>query len=143
MVKTIFTLLILVSAGLAQTAVDGSFSVRHATDASYSLSPAQMREAERLYQSACAVVQREFHNGAVELRPHFTVVIGTERNEVHSGRAELGEIRMKKWDPITFTQGSVVLAFDVMLTNDVIVQLGNRAVRQNNATVDVADFSKP
>ena len=143
MVKTIFTLLILVSAGLAQTAADGSFSVRRAADASYSLSPAQMREAERLYQSACAVVQREFHSGAVKLRPHVTVIIGTERNEVHSGRTEPGEIRMKKWDPITFTQGSVVLAFDGMLTNDVIVQLGNRAVRQNNATVDVADFNKP
>ena len=143
MSRVMFTLLVLVSAGLAQTAADGSFSVRHATDASYSLNPAQMRQAERLYQSACAVVRREFHSGSVELRPHFTVVIGTERNEVHSRRTEPGEIWMKKWDPTTFTQGSVVLAFDRILTHDVIVQLGNWVVQQNNATVDVADFSKP
>lgn len=142
MLRVVFTLLVLVSAGLAQTSSDGSFSVRHVTDTSYSLSPSQMREPERLYQSACTVVQHEYQSD-VELRPHFTVVIGTERDELNFTRTEPGEIGMKTWDPIKFTQGSVILAFEQMLTPDAIVQLGNRVVRQYDTTVDVADFSKP
>ncbi|MGC2473189.1 MAG: hypothetical protein WA485_02555 [Candidatus Sulfotelmatobacter sp.] len=50
---------------------------------------------------------------------------------------------MKKWDLVTFAQGVAVLAFDSMLTHDVIVQLGNRGFRQSNAAVDVADLSNP
>jgi hypothetical protein len=90
-----------------------------------------MREAERLYQSACAVVRHEFQSD-VELHPHFTVVIGTERDELNCTRTERGEIRMKKWDPIKFTQRNVILAFEQMLTPDAIVQLGNRVIRQYN-----------
>ena len=138
MLKVMFVLFILSSVGLAQTSSDGSFSVHHVKDASYSFRPTQMREAESIYHSACAAVQREFHSGASEVRPHFTVVIGAERNELHSKRAHGGEIRMKNWDSIVFAQGVVVLAFDHMLTQDVIVQLTNRALRQADATVDVA-----
>jgi hypothetical protein len=50
---------------------------------------------------------------------------------------------MKQWDPIVFAKGVVVLSFDRMLTHDVVGQLGNRALRQTKAKVDVADFSKP
>ena len=136
MLKAVFTLLVLASAGLAQTSSDGSFSVQHSKHANLSLSPTQMREAESLYQSACAVVQRDFHSGAGELRPRFTVVLGADRDEVH-GRAE---ILMKKWNPVVFAEGVVVIAFDQMLTADVIKRLGERAIRYSNATVDVADL---
>jgi len=98
-----------------------------------------MREAESLYQSACAVVQHDFHSD--ELHLHFTVVIGTERNEAYAQHsvAHAGhEIRMKKWDPTVFAEGIVVIAFDELLTPDMIMQLGNRAVRYSNATIDVA-----
>jgi hypothetical protein len=138
MSKLICVLLILSSLGWAQASSDGAFSVHHLNNARYSLNPPQMREAESIYLCACSVVQREFHSGASGLCPHFTVVIGAERNELHSRRTQAGEIRMKKWDPIVFTQGVVVLTFDQMLTREVIVQLGNRALRQSNATVDVA-----
>jgi hypothetical protein len=45
---------------------------------------------------------------------------------------------MTKWDPIVFTQGAVILAFDQMLTRDMIGRLGKRALRQSNAVVNVA-----
>jgi hypothetical protein len=137
MLKVMFVLLVLSSVGLAQSSSDGSFSVHHFKNASYSLTPAQMREAESIYHSACAVVQHDFHSGS-ELHPHLTVVIGAERNEVHSRRIPVGEIWMKNWDPIVFAQGVVVFAFDQMLPRDVIMQLANRAFRESNAAVDVA-----
>jgi hypothetical protein len=133
MLKVIFTLLVLASACLAQSSSDKSFSVHHSKHADFSLSPAQMREAESLYRSACAVVQRDFHWGA-ELHPHFEVIIGASRDAVYS----YGEITMKKWNPILFAQGVVILAFEELLPNDVVKQLGERAVRNSNATVDVA-----
>jgi len=47
------------------------------------------------------------------------------------------EIRMKKWNPAMFAEGGVVLAYHDELTTDKIKQLGNRAVRYSNATIDV------
>jgi hypothetical protein len=144
MLKVLFTLLVLASVGLAQSSSDGAFSVRHSKHANFSLSPTEMREAESLYQSACAAVQHDFRNAATTLRPRFTVVIGEDRNEVVGNTAQAtevhrnAEIRMKKWNPIIFAQGVVVLAFDQMLTGDVIRRLGDQAVRYSNATVDVA-----
>jgi hypothetical protein len=140
MLKGMFVLLVLSSTGLAQSSSDGSFSVRHLKNASYSLKPAQMREAERIYRSACAVVQHDFHNGSSELHPRFTVIIGAERDEVHTTHSPADEILMTKWDPLVFAQGAVVLAFDQMLPLDVSAQLAKRAFRQSNATVDVAGF---
>jgi hypothetical protein len=131
--------------GLAQSSSDGSFSVRHAKHTKFSLKPAQMRQAESLYQSACTVVRRDFNKGMEELHPRFTVVIGADRNEVRgmfhgiqiSGKAE---IWMKKWNPMIFAQGVVVLAFDQILTPDVIAQLGSRVIHLSNAEVNVADL---
>ena len=141
MLRVIFTILVLASASLAQSSPDGSFSVRHSKKANFSLSPAQMREAESLYQNACAIVQRDFHRGERELHPHFTVVIGADRDEVRAENTLLhvgNEIWMRKWHPSLFAQGVVVLAFGEMLTPDGIKELGMRAMRTTNATVDVA-----
>ena len=135
MLKVVFTLLVFVAAGLAQSSSKGLFSVHHAKHTNFSLSPAQMREAESLYQNACAVVQRDFHTD--ELHPHVAVTIGTERDEVRV-RAVGAEIWMTKWDPVVFAQGVVVLAFNQLLTTDRIQQLSARAIRYSGATVDVA-----
>ena len=137
MLKVVFTLLVFVSAGLAQSSSTGLFSVHHAKHTNFSLSPAQMREAESLYQNACAVVQRDFHTE--QLHPQIEITIGTDRNEVHV-RAVRAEIWMTKWDPVVFAQGVVVLAFDQLLTNDRIQQLGSRAIRYSSSTLDVAGF---
>jgi hypothetical protein len=147
MLKMVFTLLFLASVGLAQSSSDGSFTVHHAKHASFSLTPEQMREAESVYQSACVVVQNDFHSSAGEFHlPHFTVVIGADSNSVRGnivhtkeGTGE-PEIRLKKWNPSVFAQGVVVLAFDHLLTSDLVTQLGDRAVRYSGATVDVSNL---
>ncbi len=142
MLRVMLAVFVLVSAGLAQSSSDGSFSVHHSKDAKFTLSKSQMHDAESLYQSACAAVRQNFHS-TTELHPHFTVVIGADRNEVHSGGMKVDgglEIWMTKWNPTTFAQGVVVLAFQQLLTRDAITQLGDRAIRSTNATVDVAEL---
>ena len=139
MLKTLCILLVLSSAGLSQTSSDGSFTVRHAKKANFSLSKDEMLTAETIFHNACAVVQRDFLSGAGELHMHFAVVIGTERNEVLSRRSTQGdEIWMKKWDPNLFAQGVVLLSVDQSLTPDLVAQLGKRAIRYSNAAVGVS-----
>jgi hypothetical protein len=75
MLKAMFAILILSSVAGAQLSSDGSFSVHHFKDASYSLRPMQMRLAENIYHNVCTIVQHDVHCGARELHPHFTVVI--------------------------------------------------------------------
>lgn len=82
MLRVMFTPLVLVFGGLCASLFRPIFSVGHLTDASYSLSPARVRETERLYQSACRSWDTSFQSD-VELRPPFTVVIGTERDELN------------------------------------------------------------
>ena len=130
-------LVVLSSVGLAQTSSDGSFSVRHLKKEHFSLDPAQMREAESIYRNACEIVQHDFRNSAVELHPHFAVIIGADRDEVHARRERPDQILMKRWDPVIFAQGVVLLAFDEVLTPDLIRQMRDRALRISNSTVDV------
>jgi hypothetical protein len=73
MLKIMFTFLVLASAGLAQSSRTEWFSVHHSKQANFSMSPAQMREAESVYQSACAVVQHDFRGGSGELHPQIEV----------------------------------------------------------------------
>jgi hypothetical protein len=146
MLKVVFALFVLTSVGLAQSPSDGSFSVHYSKHANSSLNSSQMREAESLYQSACEVVRHDFHGVAGKLHPHFTLVIGADRNEVRGDKVQgnqvpgNAEIWMKKWNPTLFAQGVVVVAFNELLTPDLIMELGNRAVRYNNATVGVAEL---
>jgi hypothetical protein len=122
---------------VAQTSSDGSFSVRHSNKVTFPFGAEQIRDAESIYHSACAIVQRDFQRGAGDLRPRFTVTIGTKRNEVHAMRPEGDQIWMAKWDPMVFAEG-VVLAASQSLTRDMIKEMGIRAVRYRNATVDVS-----
>jgi hypothetical protein len=137
MLKTIAALLFLASTCIAQSSADGFFVVRNIKKSSTRLTPAQLREAEKLYRSACAVVQRDFHGNA-ELRPRFTVLLGTDQNAVH-GRTE---IWLKQWSQTMFTEGVVVLAFDQVLTGDAIKQLGKQAAARVTAIVDIAELKQ-
>jgi hypothetical protein len=137
MFRAPLVLLVLCSASLAQTSSDGSFSVRHLKKEHFALDPAQMREAESIYHNACVIVQRDFRNSAVELHPHFAVILGADRDEVHARREQPDQILMKRWDPVIFAQGVVLLAFDEVLTPDLIRQMRDRALRITNSSVDV------
>jgi hypothetical protein len=135
MLKAVVAAIFMVATCVGQSSSSGLFVVRHIKKSDFSLTPAQMREAEKLYVSICAVVRREFP-GSGELRPRFTVVVGTERNEVHRQT----EIWLKKWNPALFAEGVAVLAFDQVLTSELVRKLAKRGIEQSNAMVDVADL---
>ena len=138
--KIALVLLVLASMALAQSSSDGSFSVRHAKNENFSLSKTEMQKAESLYQNACAAVQHEFHS-TEELRPHFTVIVGADRDQVHGyGVHAPPEIWMKKWDPTVFAEGVVVLAFDQILSPNLVTQLSKGALNVSNATADGVGF---
>jgi hypothetical protein len=136
MAKALVALFLFVSSCAAQSSLSGNFSVRHVKRADFSLASVQMHEAEKLYQSACAVVERDLHSSASH--PRFTVIIGASRAEVH-GRSE---IWLTKWDPVSFVAGVVILAVDHRLTADMVQQLTKRVVQYNNATVSVAELKE-
>ena len=130
MLKLIVALSLLTSTLIAQSSPDGSFSVRDNAHASAVLTPAQLHEAESIYQNACAIVQHDFHSSDLK-HPHVDVIVGMDRDLVH-GR---GEIWMTKWDRDKFAEGVVML---LVLNTDVIEQLSTRAVRYSDATINVS-----
>jgi hypothetical protein len=129
MLKIIFAVLVLTSVVSAQSSSNGLFAV-HDVAQNPVLTPAQMREAESIYQNACAVVQHDFHSPDLK-HPRVDVIVGTDRDLVHSR----SEIWMKKWDRDKFAQGVVLL---LLLNTDAIEQLSSRAVRYSNATINVS-----
>ena len=64
-------------------------------------------EAQKIYSSACSVVQREF-GGNRSVTPRVTLVLGADKNVVW---LEDREIRLTKWDRYAFAQGVVMVAF--------------------------------
>jgi len=132
MLALALTLLVLVSMSFGQSSPDGFFSIRDAKDANFSLTPTQMREAEQIYKSACAVVQHEFHSPG-ELHPHVNVIVDADFDAIHSK----DEIWMRKWDPTRFAEGVTTIA---LFNTTIVTQLAERALRYSHATVSVADI---
>lgn len=90
-------------------------------------------EAQKIYRSACSVVQREF--GATHaVAPPVTLLLGADRNEVGFDRRE---IRLTKWNPYLLAQGVVMLAFEELMSSDEKISLAKRAVTWADATVEV------
>ena len=135
MLKTTVTVLLLVLNSLGQSS-DSLFTVRYTKKFHFILSAAQIGEAQKLYESASAVVQREFRANKTS-RPRLTVVLGAERNELTAN-----ELRLKEWNPELFAQAVVVLSFDEMLPVDLKMQLTQRAIHSRTATADVKEPSQ-
>lgn len=95
-------------------------------------------EAEKIYLSACSVVQREF-GGTRSLRPRVTLVLGADR-DVALFRTR--EIRLTKWEPHLFAQGVVDFAFEDLMPLDQRARLANRALSWAGATVQIDEFEK-
>ncbi len=94
-------------------------------------------EAQKIYSSACSVVQREF-GGNRSVTPRVTLVLGADKNVVW---LEEREIRLTKWDRYAFAQGVVMVAFqDLML--DRSTAMAKRAVTWVDATVDTEQLAK-
>lgn len=95
-------------------------------------------EAQKIYASACTVVEREFsthHN----VRPRFTLVLGAEKNGLFLAQRE---IRLSKWDPYLFAQGVVMLAFDDLMTLDERIAMSKRAMTWADSTIDARPSGK-
>lgn len=97
-------------------------------------------EAEKVYLSACAVVQREF-GASRELRPRVTLVLGAHKDN-QGLFFKSREIRLAKWDRYMFAQGVVWLAFEDLMPEEQLLLVSKRAVAWADATVAVGQMEK-
>jgi len=100
-------------------------------------------EAEKIYVSACSLVQGEFGNGRAGM-PAITLVLGADKDIVLFDRREIG---LMHWDPYLFAQGVVMLAFDDLMPLQPMPlpqrnTIANRAVRWAYSTVDAKQLAK-
>jgi hypothetical protein len=95
-------------------------------------------EAEKIYSSACAVVQREFEF-THPLHPHVRLVLGVDKDEILLVRRE---IRLTKWDRFAFAQGVVWLAFEDLMPSQQRLTIAKRAVIWADSTVEIERLAK-
>src|ERR1700687_223513 len=95
-------------------------------------------EAEKIYSSACSVVQREF-GCRHALHPQVRLVLGADKNEVRfAGR----EIRLTKWNPYNFAQGAVGFAFEDLMPSQQRLTTAKRVVSWADSTVEMERLAK-
>ena len=95
-------------------------------------------EVEKIYSSACSVVQREF-DISHPLHPQVRLVLGADKNEIwFAGR----EIRLTKWDLHAFAQGVVWLAFEDLMPSQQRLTIAKRAVSWADSTVEIERLAK-
>ena len=91
-------------------------------------------DAQKIYRSACAVVQREF-GATVSGAPQVTLVLGADKNEVQLTE---NEIQLTKWDRNAFAQGVVIVAFESLLM-DRRKAMAKRALIWADATLEARE----
>jgi hypothetical protein len=127
--KFAISMLALVGASLAQDGltIDNRHKERLSTP-----------EAEKIYSSACSVVEREF-DIKHPLHPQVRLVLGADKNEIwFVGR----EIRLTKWNPYAFAQGVVWLAFEDLMPSQQRLTIAKRAVTWADSTVEIERLAK-
>jgi hypothetical protein len=95
-------------------------------------------EAQKIYDSACAVVEQQL-GGNRSVRPQFTVVLGAAENSVNYDQHEL---KLTKWDPYLFAQGVVMLSFEDLMSPKQRAEMAKRALTWADATIDVHHLTK-
>ena len=128
-VKFVISVLALAGAGLAQDGltIDNKHKERLSTP-----------EPEKIYSSACSVVEREF-DIKHPLHPQVRLVLGADKNEIwFVGR----EIRLTKWNPYAFAQGVVWLAFEDLMPSQQRLTIAKRAVTWADSTVEIGRLAK-
>ena len=128
-VKFAISVFALAGAGLAQDGltIDNRHKERFSTP-----------EAEKIYSSACSVVEREF-DIKQPLHPQVRLVLGADKNEIwFVGR----EIRLTKWNPYAFAQGVVWLAFEDLMPSQQRLTIAKRAVTWADSTVEIERLAK-
>jgi len=89
-------------------------------------------DAQRVYQSACLALQREFRIVA-PIRPDITLIVGAHENGAY---ADSKAIRLINWDPYLFAQGVAAFAFDELLAKTKRMAVAKRAVIWATSAVD-------
>lgn len=129
---TLFAALLLLT---AVSAAQEGLTIRNNTNQEW-----PSAEAEKIYRSSCAVVQREFGSSR-ELKPKVTLVVGANKdNEGLFFKSR--EIRLAKWDRYMFAQGIVWLAFEDLMPHEQLLLVSKRAVAWADATVAVGQIAK-
>ena len=101
--------------------------------------PPQLAEqAQEIYLSACATVQKEFGRSSPP-RPKVTLVLGAHVDGVLTDK---GEVWLRKWDRYLFAQGVVVLAFDELMPTEEKLTMARRAVNWADAAVNIQQLRK-
>lgn len=95
-------------------------------------------EAQKIYFSACAIVEREFA-GKRAVRPQFRLVLGAANNSVSFDQHEL---RLTRWDRFLFAQGVVMLALEDLMPLQQRKEMAIRAVNWADATIEVKQTTK-
>jgi hypothetical protein len=95
-------------------------------------------EIQKIYLSACSVVQREF-GGNRYVAPRVTLVLGADKNVVGFNERE---IRLTKWDRYLFAQGVVMLAFEDLMPWQKRMTMAMRAVTWADATVHIEQLGR-
>jgi hypothetical protein len=97
-----------------------------------------IEEAQKIYSSACSVVQREF-DSRHSLHPQIRLVLGADKNQV---RLAGGEIRLTKWDRYAFSEGVVWLAFEDLMSSQQRLSIAKRALNWADSTVEIERLAK-
>jgi hypothetical protein len=93
-------------------------------------------EAEKVYLRACEAIEKEF-NRPFPIRPRLLLRLGANDNVL---RYPMGEIQLKKWDEYRFADAVVDLALHDILSPEERVKLGNAAVHEAGATVNICEL---
>jgi hypothetical protein len=93
-------------------------------------------EAEKVYLRACEAVEKEF-NRPTPIRPRLLLRLGASDNML---RYPMREIQLKKWDEYRFADAVVDLALHDIVPLEERVKLGNTAVHEAGATVNVCEL---
>ena len=95
-------------------------------------------EVQKIYDSACAVVEQELGRNRT-VRPQFKLVLGAAKNSVNFDQHEL---TLTKWDPFLFAQGVILLSYEDLMSPKKRAEMATRAVTWADATVDVHNLTK-
>jgi hypothetical protein len=93
-------------------------------------------EAEKVYLRACEAIEKEF-NRPIPVRPRLLLRLGASDNVL---RYPMGEIQLKKWDEYRFADAVVDLALHEILSPEERIKLGNTAVHEAGATINICEL---
>jgi hypothetical protein len=98
-------------------------------------------EAGRIYASACMLVAREVRpERPPELRPHFTLVLGAEKDQIVE-RNQTVELRLKEWNREKFAHGVVLLAAREVVQSKAVLALAQRTLTWTDAVVPATELA--